>query len=323
MLSRTFLFFLFTLFLPLPAFSATSLPIPFTSQAPLFDWRQPWQDACEETVIVMVDNFYKKTLLSDPKVARNQILNIFTIKESVSGKSLDENADQIVSLINNSLSWEARVVESPTIEDIKAEIDAGRPIILPTSGVELRNPHFRSWPNYHTIIISGYDDETQDFITQEPGTRFGLDFRYSYDRILDAMHDFVSGGKTPTGRKVAIFTSPILNHSAHLDADQDGLTKEQELLAQTFPWKKDTDGDSFPDGEEVANGYLPILAEKTLPAGTLIKAPNNPKVYKLEKGLKRHIVNEEVFNRLGWKSDQIRLVSKMYVNSLEEGKTIE
>lgn len=42
------------------------------------------------------------------------------------------------------------------------------------------------------------------------------------------------------------------------DADNDGLTLEQEYLYLTNPFNADTDGDGYKDGEEVANGNSPI-----------------------------------------------------------------
>lgn len=42
------------------------------------------------------------------------------------------------------------------------------------------------------------------------------------------------------------------------DADQDGLTNEEEHLYGTDPQKADTDGDSYSDGAEVRSGYDPL-----------------------------------------------------------------
>jgi len=35
------------------------ISVPFTSQAPEGNWQEPWQNACEEASIVMIQNFYK------------------------------------------------------------------------------------------------------------------------------------------------------------------------------------------------------------------------------------------------------------------------
>ena len=107
------------------------------------------------------------------------------------------------------------------------------------------------------LVISGYDDERNEFITQEPGTKFGLDFRYSFAIIMNAYHDYTPGRKTNEGAKIAIFTSKEITDTGTLDGDNDGLTKADELRHGSIPWLKDSDGDGFGDGHEVNNGYSP------------------------------------------------------------------
>ncbi|MBI5222398.1 MAG: C39 family peptidase [Candidatus Magasanikbacteria bacterium] len=252
------IFVLLFIFLPVPVFAQTNLPVPFTSQAPYGYWGQPWQDTCEETAILMVDSFYNNKKLSNKSIAKQEILRILNIKTNAYGKGLDENAEQMANLINDFLNWEATIIENPTIEQIKSQIDAGQPVIIPAYGKALHNPHFRSGgPEYHSLVISGYDDDKKQFIVQEPGTRYGLDFRYNYDTLMNAIHDFLPNKQTKNGRKVALFTSKTLTTSAGADGDKDGLSKAKELEYGTITWLKDSDGDGFTDGEEVKNGYSP------------------------------------------------------------------
>lgn len=204
------LFVFLSLLIITPASSTTvkKIPVPFTVQAPDANWGQPWQDTCEETVIAMVDFFYTGNSFTKD-TAKKAILNIINIKEKYIGKSIDENAETIIYLINNFLPWEAYTVKNPTLIDIKSEIDNNRPVILPVHGKYLYNPYFKNGgPDYHTIVISGYDDAKQEFIVQEPGTKYGLDFHYSYDTILSAMHDYLPDLQTKFGKPVAIFTRP-------------------------------------------------------------------------------------------------------------------
>ena len=44
------------------------------------------------------------------------------------------------------------------------------------------------------------------------------------------------------------------------DRDHDGLSNRQELTAHTNPYRRDTDGDGWLDGEEVAWGSDPLDA---------------------------------------------------------------
>jgi hypothetical protein len=308
-----------------PVFSF-SLDFPFTSQAPYANWGQPWQDACEETVIAMIDRFYAQGGEFTKEEAKNSIQNIINIKEKYIGESLDENVDTIINLVNNYLSWEVKIAYNPTIYEIKKEIDNRRPVIMPVHGKYLYNKYFKNGgPDYHTIVISGYDDENEEFITQEPGTRWGLDFRYSYDIIENAMHDLVPEGQTKYGRRVAVFTRPDIYISADLDGDRDGLVKSEELLHKTSLIDKDSDNDGYDDGVETKMGYSPISTSKErkiIYIGTLIKAPNSPKVYLYNSGIKRHIANEQVFLNNGWRWYDIFPMSESFVSSLPEGEQI-
>ena len=319
-LSLTVAFVTLFLFSPLLT-QAKNIEIPFTTQAPFGSWAQPWQDFCEEATIVMVDSFYTGRQL-DKYTARDELLKIDRIKQNHLGSSLDEDAEKMTNLVNNFLSWEIKTVENPTLKQIKTEIDANRPIIFLVHGKYLYNPYFRNGgPDYHTVLVSGYDDETQEFITQEPGTRYGNNFRYKYDTLLNALHDYLPELKTKEGKKIALFTNKILKTSGNSDGDEDGLSKADELKQGTITWLSDSDGDGFKDGDEVKLGYSPTLAENKLD-NTLIKSPADPKVYLIKNNEKRHIANEQTFLSHGWRWDDIKSVSNIFLEKLKTGEQI-
>jgi len=310
------------LFSATPA-SAKNISVPFTTQAPYSYWGQPWQDACEETTTVMVDNFYRGKLLDTKQKAKEEILKNLNIKNKAFGWSLDENVEQMVKLINEFLPWEARTVENPTLEQIKNEIDNNHPIIIPTHGRYLYNPHFgNGGSDYHTVVLTGYDDNIQEFIVQEPGTRHGQNYHYAYKTILNAMHDFLPGYQTKNGPKIAIFTQRGLSTSKDADGDADGLKKSEELKHGTITWLYDSDGDGFSDGEEVKAGFSPTIAEVNIPNGSLIKALNNSKVFLFKNNNKQHILNEQVFLKHGWLWNQIKTVSTKFLKNLPEKEVV-
>lgn len=51
--------------------------------------------------------------------------------------------------------------------------------------------------------------------------------------------------------------------AADIDTDRDGLTDSDEAVHLTNPLVPDTDGDGYPDGLEVANGYSPLKGNST------------------------------------------------------------
>lgn len=310
-----------------PVFAKTNeLQVPFTLQAPYSQWgTQPWEDACEEAVTLMVDRYYRgirDTHLSK-SLATNLIQHIVNLENMHFGFNKDTNASQIVAIINNYFPWEAHVVSDPSIEMIEQEIDAGRPVIIPFWGRGVNNPYFRDGgPDYHTAVITGYDSEKQEFITHDPGIGVGLDYRYSYATLMDAMHDFLPQNNTKNGKKVVIFTRSTVFESADIDADNDGLSKAEELKHGTLLWIKDTDDDGYIDGDEVRNGFSPVINEVKLVSGSLIKSWNAPEVYLLESGKKHHIVNEQVFTKRGYKWENIRIVGPSFVKQLPTGTDI-
>lgn len=308
----------------------TSLPIiaytiqmKFTTQAPMSNWAEPWQNACEEASIVMVDAFYNNKTLTTIG-AQNQLQQVFNVKEQYFSKSKNENAEQVVDLINNFLNWEAKIVTNPSVELIKTEIDNQRPVIVPTYGKALKNPNFlNGGSDYHMLVISGYDENSRTFITQEPGTRHGHNYPYAYSVLIEAIHDFLPNGQTKNGQPVAIFTSSQIKNSASTDGDADGLNKAQELIYKTSLISNDTDQDGYLDQEEVNSGYSPIVAELKLESGSLIRSAKSGKVYLMEDQTKRYISSPQILNNNGWDWGQVITVSETFINKFQEGSKLK
>jgi len=176
------------------------LNVPFTSQAPEKNWEQPWQDACEEAVLLMFDAYYKNYNLS-PLFAKDEILKMVNL-ETTKGWGYDIDAEQIKSLGSEFLHLNLKIVENPTIEMIKEFIVNKKPVYVVASGKDLPNPHFQNGgPDYHTVVIKGYDEE--NFITNDPGTQFGQSFKYKYQDLMNAIHDW-NGGDVKNGRRVVL-----------------------------------------------------------------------------------------------------------------------
>lgn len=183
---------------------AIDLAVPFTSQAPEEDWNQPWQDACEEAVILMLDAYYKGYDLS-PLFAKDELVKMVDWEEGVRGwgRSIE------IEKIQKTYEWFAganalpmAIVEDPTVEDLKAFLAAGHPVLVVADGKVLPNPHFRSGgPEYHALVIRGYTEDS--FITNDPGTKFGEQFLYTYNDLMEAIRDW-NGGDVKHGRRVVL-----------------------------------------------------------------------------------------------------------------------
>lgn len=185
-----------------------NLAIPFTSQAPHADWSLPYQEACEEASAYMVAGYYSGMPSGqiDASVADAEILEIVQFEKDFLGFYLDTTALETVNFIDAFYQYGAQVVVDPTVEQIKAEIAAGRPVILPAAGKLLGNPFFSGdGPLYHMVVIKGYTENA--FIVNDPGTYRGENFVYDIDVLMNAIGDW-NNGDPANGAKTVIFTAP-------------------------------------------------------------------------------------------------------------------
>ncbi|MFA6132204.1 MAG: C39 family peptidase [Patescibacteria group bacterium] len=186
-----------------------NLAVPFTSQAPLANWDVVHEDACEEAAIYMVNAFYEGWPAGkiDPNQADIDLLKIVDYEKALFGFFESTTAAQTAVLAEQMYGYErVEVIEDPTVEDLKAHLVAGRPVIILAAGRMLGNPNFTGeGPLYHALVLKGYTKTT--FVTNDPGTRLGADYQYSFDTIMEAMHDW-NGGDVLNGAKVVVVIYP-------------------------------------------------------------------------------------------------------------------
>ncbi len=197
-------------FYPAVAGAATLPPravvsdVPFTTQAPFGNWSQPWQDFCEEASAVMAVHFVLNLPLT-PAVAEQEMQIIRQYEELAYRHSRDTSADETAGGLEKLYGLKnVRVLPVATPDDIKKELAAGDVVIVPAAGRALRNPHFKApGPDYHMVVITGYDDTRGIFIANDPGTRSGKGYAYGQKLLFNAMHDW-NGGDIAHGEKKMI-----------------------------------------------------------------------------------------------------------------------
>ncbi len=185
--------------------------VPFVSQAPTRNWDMPFQEACEEASVLMVNRFYTKKPLPSVEELDQIIVDMTTWGvEEMNGK-VDTDVKTTARYFTEYLEYgptRVSIVYDMTMNDIKAVIASGRPVIVPAAGRELGNENFiEPGPLYHMLVIVGYDSD--EFIAHDPGTRKGEQFRYKQQVLFDAIHD-LPGDKERIleGRKAMIVVSP-------------------------------------------------------------------------------------------------------------------
>ncbi|MFC1788268.1 C39 family peptidase [Patescibacteria group bacterium] len=189
--------------------STFNLAVPFTSQAPNANWELPYQEACEEASVYMVHSFYEgmKAGKIPVEVADAALLKIVEFEKMLFGDYLDTTAEQTALFAEQIFGYtNTKLLYNPTVDEIKAHVSAGRPVIVPAAGQQLGNPNFTApGPLYHMLVIRGYTETS--FITNDPGTRKGEAYIYKFDTIMQAMHDW-NGGDVVNGQKVVIVIYP-------------------------------------------------------------------------------------------------------------------
>lgn len=184
------------------------IDVPYTSQAPEGNWSEPWQNACEETSIAMVNAFYLREPINSIS-APGIILSVFNKKHEKLRESKDESFDDLATFIHTEYDWrvtERKYVES---EDIEHEIDKHHPVFIAFDAREIPAAPFpEPKPDYHVAVIVGYDDVAKEFIFHDPGLSEGKEIRYTYEDVIKANQEYVIADTGEVRGGDVLFTAP-------------------------------------------------------------------------------------------------------------------
>lgn len=167
----------------------------FVAQAPEKNWDEPWQDACEEAALLTVHYYYQNESPSNDQII-SDLKTLFQTETDL-GFTRDINTSQMATVSGKLFNLRSEIITNPSIETIKMYLSKNIPVIVPANGKTLfkENSHFKSGgPWYHNLVILGYDENRQRFIVHDVGTQFGSYFHYSYNLLLESIHDFPSTG---------------------------------------------------------------------------------------------------------------------------------
>lgn len=184
-----------------------NLAIPFTSQAPTQNWDQPFQDACEEASLLMVDYYYQNKKLPDKSAVENILRQMVLWQEQNWGGHDNLAISKLAEFALINFNYHSEIVNDLTADKIRIYLRAGRPLIVPADGKKLANPNFRNGgPVYHMLVIKGFVDDK--FITNDPGTRKGADFIYTEENLMESIADWDESKSAASGSKTALIILP-------------------------------------------------------------------------------------------------------------------
>ena len=176
------------------------LNVPFSSQAPFGNWKDPKeQDGCEEASAMMAMAWVKgETLTKD--AALIEITAIADYEEKNYGNFHDTDAEDTAKWIFKGYFGYSNieVKHDITTSDIVQELLKGNLVIVPTNGRKLGNPYYTPpGPIEHNLVIRGYDTAKKEFITNDSGTSYGEKFRYKESVLQGALMDYPTGDHAP------------------------------------------------------------------------------------------------------------------------------
>ncbi len=200
--------------LPTQAAESINLSVPYIPEAPEGLMVKPWNNSCEEASTAMLDEYYfgnRNQGVTKTK-AKQSILYYIDVENKLFGYNGNTNAAEMTKVINEySKYFEAKIKTNPTLDDIKNELKASKPVIALLYGYNLQNPRIqfaRNGSYYHTFVIKGFDDEKKEFIVNDNGDlKQGLDLRYSYDTIMGALRDYDHKTSKTVKPATVLFTS--------------------------------------------------------------------------------------------------------------------
>lgn len=178
--------------------------VPFTSQAPTGVWDALHEDACEEASVAMVLRYFAKTTFASPADADRQIQKLVKENDEKLEFGPSQTAQQVAALLAlENKDLRISVIADPTENTLKQALSDGYLVIIPAAARQLHNPYYQTpGPLYHMLVLRGYTMDGH-VITNDPGTKRGKEFPYTWDTLIGAIHDW-NDRDVDHGDKVAI-----------------------------------------------------------------------------------------------------------------------
>lgn len=182
-----------------------NLSVLFVPQAPMKIWDEIHEDTCEEAAMLMLEAYQNDVSKMSNEEMERRLMDLINYQKDHYGGNVWKSTDYktVLEMMHDVLGLKtAKILPVKSIEDVKAQIALGRPVLLLAAGKTLKNPNFKNGgPLYHGLVAKGYTATT--IITNDPGTRLGADYAYSNEVLFDAIHDW-NDGDVYNGAKLMI-----------------------------------------------------------------------------------------------------------------------
>jgi hypothetical protein len=186
---------------PTPLITQVLLSVPFAAQAPLGEWSdQRQQDGCEEASVMMAMKWVNGEIFANSEAVKQELLQLSAYQQQTYGEfrdsSAQDTAERLLKGYYQFASYEVKAVRE--VSDLITELQAGHLLVVPANGKALKNPHFTNGgPDRHMLVIKGYNPTAKQFITNDPGTRHGENYKYDEQVLFAALRDYETGYHLP------------------------------------------------------------------------------------------------------------------------------
>lgn len=182
---------------PTPLPKEVDIDLPFASQAPFGKWDHTHEETCEEAA-VLIAAFHKKKLdFASNQEAEDNLQDIIEWeKANLNGTWESTTAEETLKILTDKFSTSAFIENDPTIDSIKKHLADGEIVLAPSAGRILNNPYYTApGPVFHYIVLKGYTNNNM-FITHDPGTKHGANYKFDIPVVMNAIHDWIGQDAT-------------------------------------------------------------------------------------------------------------------------------
>jgi len=184
---------------------SVQLIVPYTVQAPYANWTVH-EESCEEAAALMYHYFLNgknfPNNIIPPDKASAEMIAMKNWQKANYGVEPDLNLDKFGEFVKSYYGNSYSVKKNITIEDIKKELSAGNPVVVPVITHGLENPHYGRLPSYHLLVITGYD--ARGVITNDAGVKEGQNYFYTWEVLFRAID--AQTPKMNQGRDLIVFS---------------------------------------------------------------------------------------------------------------------
>lgn len=189
--------------------NSVALKVPFTPQAPTANWDELHNEACEEASSLMAAAYFDGSteINLKPEFVEQEIDKLTEWQTENYGYYLDTTVAETARMIEEVYNLKTELVTNFSEDDIKEALANGKLVILSANGRLLGNPNFKTpGPIHHMLVITGYNK--LGFITNDPGTRKGLNYFYDFETLYNSSADWDHAkSTTDTSIKTIIIVS--------------------------------------------------------------------------------------------------------------------